>query len=276
MAATMPDRHCGLLINGHGSPSSVPPGTGGEHGRKPEALIHVCNLDRPAALDPLRQGRLDERIYFTIQDCVGIAALHSGAKILDQLVGLQHVGADLMTPADVGLAGRFLVGLLFALLELKLIQTRLEHGPGNGPVLDLRTFLLARDRDPRWNMRDPDSRVGGVDVLATRARRPIGVDPAIALIDLDLDVVIDDRVDPDRGKACMAPRVGIVRRYPHETVHAGLRLEPAVRVLALDLQRRRLDAGLFTRALIDEVDPVASPLTPTDVHAGQHLRPVLT
>src|SRR5262249_2153624 len=52
-------------------------------------------------------------------------------------------------------------------------------------------------------------------------------------------------------------------------------LEVAVGVLAGDLERRRLDAGLVAREEVDDLDLVAAPLGPARVHAEQHLRPVL-
>ena len=52
-----------------------------------------------------------------------------------------------------------------------------------------------------------------------------------------------------------------------------LGLQPAVGVLALDQQRRRLDAGLLARALLDQGDLVAALLRPAHVHARQHARP---
>jgi hypothetical protein len=98
---------------------------------------------------------------------------------------------------------------------------------------------------------DAHRRVGGVDVLSARARRPVGVDPAVRFpptrrcaspttrpgswwrasrsarstrtgpppgtdpavrfLDLDRDPVVDDRIDPDAGEAGVPPGVGI---YP--------------------------------------------------------------
>ena len=47
-----------------------------------------------------------------------------------------------------------------------------------------------------------------------------------------------------------------------------------MRVVALDDDRRRLDAGLVPRRLFDQLDFELSPLRPARVHSEQHARPV--
>ena len=78
-----------------------------------------------------------------------------------------------------------------------------------------------------------------------------------------------------RGEAGMAAGVAVERRDAHQPMHPGLGLEPAIGVLAADLDRRRLDAGLLALALLDPLDLVAVLLGPAQVHAQQHLGPVL-
>ena len=94
-------------------------------------------------------------------------------------------------------------------------------------------------------------------------------------LDLDLDVLVDHRVDPDAGEAGVPPRVAVVRRDAHQPVHARFALEPAVGVLALDLQRGRLEPRLLARARLHQRDLVAALLAPADIHAREHLGPVL-
>ena len=73
----------------------------------------------------------------------------------------------------------------------------------------------------------------------------------------------------------MPPGAGVVGRDAHQPVHAGLGLQPAVGVDALDLQGRRLDAGLLAGGLLDHVDAHAVGVGPARVHPLQHLGPVL-
>jgi hypothetical protein len=121
---------------------------------------------------------------------------------------------------------------------------------------------------------DAHRRLGLVDVLAAGAGSAVGVDAAIALVDVDLDAVVDHRIDPHRGEAGVAARVRIERRDAHQPVHARLGLQPAVRVVALDHDRRRLDAGFVAGGLFEHLDVEFAPLAPAHVHAQQHARPV--
>jgi len=58
-------------------------------------------------------------------------------------------------------------------------------------------------------------------------------------------------------------------------VHAGLGAEPPVRVLAAQVDRRALDARHLAGRLLEHVDRVTVLLAPPQVHAQQHLGPVL-
>ena len=71
----------------------------------------------------------------------------------------------------------------------------------------LAALVLTGDDDSRGNVGDANRAVGGVDVLPARAAGAIGVDPEVALIDLDIDVVVDLGIDPDALKAGVAPSV---------------------------------------------------------------------
>ncbi len=95
-----------------------------------------------------------------------------------------------MTPADIRLGGGFGIGGFFALLQLDLVEAGAQHVPGLGTVLVLRAFLLAGNRDAGRDMRDAHGRVGRVDVLTTGTRRAVGVDAAVAFVDLDLDRIV--------------------------------------------------------------------------------------
>jgi hypothetical protein len=51
--------------------------------------------------------------------------------------------------------------------------------------------------------------------------------------------------------------------------------EPAVGVVADDVHARALDAGNFAGRLVDDLGLEAAPFAPLQVHAQEHLRPVL-
>src|SRR5204863_4337082 len=116
------------------------------------------------------------------------------------------------------------------------------------PVLVLRALALALHDDAARLMGDADRAVGLVDVLPAGPRGAVGVDAQILVEDVDLDRLVDHWIDPDRGKAGMAPRSGIERRDAHQAMHAAFGLQPAIGIDAADLDRRRFDAGALAGA----------------------------
>jgi hypothetical protein len=100
--------------------------------------------------------------------------------------------------------------------------------------------VLAGDDDARGHVGDAHRRIGGVDVLPARARRAVGIDLEVGRVDVDLETVVDHRIDPDRAEAGVAPRRTVIGADPHQAVHAAFGLGIAIGVLALDQDRRDL------------------------------------
>ena len=105
--------------------------------------------------------------------------------------------------------------------------------------------------------------------------RPVGVDPQVLLVDLHLDVVGQLGPDVDRRERGVAAGCLVERRDADEPVDAGLGRHQAVGVVAGDGDRGALDAGLVARLVVDDLALEAAALGPAQVHAQQHLRPVL-
>ena len=180
-----------------------------------------------------------------------------------------------MAPPDLAL---FLIfarsgGLAFGHLAFE--QTRLEHVHRGRAVLVLAAVVLAGHHDTGRLVGDPDRGIGRVDVLPARTRCPVGVDLEIGRVDLDVDIVVDHRIDPDRAEAGVTPRRAVIRAYTYQPVDAALGLGIAIGVLALDQQRRALDPGLVARGIFDRLDLEPAPFGPARIHAQQHLGPVL-
>ncbi len=68
---------------------------------------------------------------------------------------------------------------------------------------------------------------------------------------------------------------GVERALAHETMHAGFGAQPAVGVLARELDRGALDARDFARVRVDHFGGEAAGRAPAQVHAHEHLGPVL-
>ena len=111
-----------------------------------------------------------------------------------------------MSPADVGFRSAVGLGFLLAFLQLLFVKPGFKHAHGGGPVLVLGAAALALDDDARRFVGEADGAVGLIHVLAAGAGRPVGIDAQVLVLDLDLDLVVDDRIDPGRGERGMAPR----------------------------------------------------------------------
>ena len=57
----------------------------------------------------------------------------------------------------------------------------------------LRAFVLTCNHDTGWNVGDTNRTVGSVNVLTARPAGPVGINPQITFIDIDIDVIINLR-----------------------------------------------------------------------------------
>src|SRR6266436_7696652 len=240
------------------------------------ASIHILDRARRGAEGALRQRCRHELVKVAVQHARGVGGVHAGAQVLDHLIGLQDVGADLMAPADVGLGGLVGGGLFLAFLQFDFVEPRAQHVPGLRPVLVLRAAGLTDYRNAGRNVREPYRGFGLVDVLPAGAARAHGVGTNVGFLDVDLDAVVDDGKYRDAGKRRVPARIGIEWRYPHQPMHAGFGLQPAIGVVTADLDGGGFDAGLFALRLLQIFDLEAVLLGPARIHAQQHRGPVLT
>jgi hypothetical protein len=95
-------------------------------------------------------------------------------------------------------------------------------------------------------------------------------------VDLEGHVVGQEGRDDDLRKCGMAAVRGVERRQAHEPVDATLCLQRSVRVLSLDRDRGRLQAGLLARARLQHFRAEPAIGGPAEVHPQQHVRPVLS
>ncbi|MCY1276206.1 hypothetical protein D9M70_248650 [compost metagenome] len=112
-------------------------------------------------------------------------------------------------------------------------------------------------------------------MLTARAGGAVGVDAQVGRVDLDLDVVVDFRRGEHRGERGVATVAGVERALAHQAVHADLSAQPAEGVLALDVHGGALDAGDFAFGQFDDGGVEAVLVGPAQVHAQQHVGPVL-
>src|SRR5499427_1922111 len=93
-------------------------------------------------LQALLQAGLDESIEVAVEHLLRVADLEVGAQILDAAL-VEHVAADLVAPADVGLGILELLLLLALLAHLVLVEAALQHRPRLVAIAVLRAVVLA-------------------------------------------------------------------------------------------------------------------------------------
>ena len=155
------------------------------------------------------------------------------------------------------------------------IQARAQHLHRPFLVLVLRALVLTTGDDAGRQMRNAHGRVRRVHVLAALAPRPVRVDAQLVGFDVDDDGIVDLRRNVHGSEAGVAALGLIKRRDAYQPMHTCLSLQQAKGKLAGDGEGRGLDPRLI--AILDLVDLglEALALGPAQVHAHQHLGPVL-
>src|ERR1700735_496565 len=188
----------------------------------------------------------NEGIQIAIDNFIHIAALKFCAVVLDELVRLHGVGANLAAEADFGLRGvKFMEGFA-ALFQFELVKLRAEDFHSPFAVLVLAALVLALNDDAGWKMRDADGGFDFVDVLPAVAAGAECVDAKIVGLDHDVDFVVDLRDDEHGGEGRVAAGGLIERRDAYEAMHAAFTREHAVSIFSRDLDGSGLDSRFFT------------------------------
>mmetsp|Transcript_37988 Transcript_37988/g.90238 ORF Transcript_37988/g.90238 Transcript_37988/m.90238 type:complete len:243 (-) Transcript_37988:574-1302(-) len=182
----------------------------------------------------------------------------------------------LLSPVRLNHLAANLTDLLQLLLLGDHKKLRLEDLEGTRPVHMLRPLLGAFHLDPRWEVLHPDRGLDLVDVLpagpAGAHRRHLEVRVG------DVDALHELPEDRHHLNSCEArlPGCGLVEgRLPDEAVRPVLAGEEAVGEAAVDLDGDGLDARLLPGAALDNPRGVPRALAVSEIHALEHLRPIL-
>ena len=210
-----------------------------------------------------------------IKHGVGVADFTVVAMVLHQTVRLQRVRTDLAAEAD-GILTRVL-GLTggIALAQFQIVEAPAQDAHGGILVVMLRALVLALDGDARGDVRDAHGGIRRVHALPAGAAGAEDVHAQIRFLDLDFDVVarVGDHIH--RGKGSVAASRRVKGRNTDEAVDAALPFEEAIYVLAGNTQAHALDPGFVAGQEVQLLYGKTVRVRPTQVHALEHLRPVL-
>ena len=210
-----------------------------------------------------------------VKNGLDVAGLDTRTQVLDHLIRIEHVAANLVAKPNRGLGSTNLVECLGALLELDLVQASLENLHARGLVLNLAALVLAGNHNAAGKMRHAHGGIGGVDALAARAARVIHIHANVVGTDLDIDIIGQHGDDLNAGKRGLATLLVVGGANTHQTVHTGLGAKHAKRVLALDGKGRAVDADDLGCGTIVDGDLPAATLAVLHVHLKEHEGPVL-
>lgn len=103
--------------------------------------VNVFNRSSGAAGAFLHQVALHKLVQVAVKHALGVGGGIAGPQVLDHLVRMKDVGADLRAPLDLLFRAFDLGLLLLTLLQLKVIEPRPEDAQGVLPVVLLEAGL---------------------------------------------------------------------------------------------------------------------------------------
>src|SRR5262245_29319207 len=103
--------------------------------------VVVWRLGAECPARALHQIGFDEHVDIAVEDAVDVADLLSRAVILDELVRVQHVAANLAAERDLLLGAADLIQLGLLLFQLEIVQPGLEHFHRRVTIAMLRTLV---------------------------------------------------------------------------------------------------------------------------------------
>src|SRR5579875_373315 len=178
------------------------------------------------------------------------------------------VGADLLAAiSHLHLRAPAFTQLFLAPGLLEIPEPRPEHSQGLLLVFELGFFILAGDDQPRWQVGDAYSRVGGVHALAPVPGGAVDIDANIAIFDFDFSIFIG--LGQHNHLCCrgMNTPIGLGNGHALYAMGAALVFHAAIGSPALHDKGNILDAALLGLIDVHHFDLPAASLGVAAVHA---------
>src|SRR5690242_16852020 len=139
----------------------------------------------------------------------------------------------------------------------------------------LAAFRLALHHDAGWQVRKAHRRLDFIHVLPSVASRAERVDFEVLGAYIDFDAVVHLGNYKHGRERSMATRGLVEWRNADEAVHSGFSGKQPIGILAFHADRDGLEPSALARLRIDHRSMKTLALTPAQIHAQEHLRPVL-
>ena len=155
------------------------------------------------------------------------------------------------------------------------MEARTQQFHRNLAIFVLRTFILTLHDNAGRLVRNPNGRIGDVDMLSSRAAGAIAINAKFILVDIHLHRVVNFRRNVNCGEGGMPAVVKVIRRQPDEPMDSRFGLQIAVGISACDENSCTLNAPFIVGGYIHNFSFVAASVTPSEIHPHQHFRPIL-
>ena len=139
----------------------------------------------------------------------------------------------------------------------------------------LGTVVLTLRHNPSRDVGNTHRRFRTVNVLTTRTGGTVNVNTQIRRVDIDINIIINFRINKRRAERRMATSAGVERTLTNQTVYAGFSTQPTVRIFASNSDGYGFNTRHFTFRLFNNFSLEAARFSPTQIHAHQHACPVL-
>src|SRR5512141_565040 len=210
----------------------------------------------------------DDRLDVSIENLSQLVHRESNAMIGDAVLR-KVVSANLcrsVAGADLRLAHsralRFLLG------EACVKETGAQHFHCLELVLELRFLVLLADHNSGGNVRYAHSGIGGVDALATGARRAEHVDAKVLVFDPEVDL-FSFRKHGDRGSGGVNATLVFGNGHSLHAMNAGFPAHRSEDAFSFHLEDCFLDAAQSSLGVGDHLDAPAAFFGEAAVHAEE-------
>ena len=139
----------------------------------------------------------------------------------------------------------------------------------------LGTVVLTLRHNPSRDVGDTHRRFGTVNVLTARTRSAVNVNTQVRRVDIDINIIVNFRVDKRRAERRMATTAGVERAFTHQAMYTGFSTQPTVSIFASNSDGHGFNTRHFTFRFFNNFSLKAARFSPTQVHTHQHACPVL-